>query len=201
MQAASFPARCSTDGSPMVTVRPQPGDCCAACYSCCSDAGCIFLVQSRSKPLRCGMPAQDGTYVCCAQHAQISGGKGAACDVTFFKRREFCFTLPGDIFARYKSFQVRSPHARSRAVQIAVILMHPSALSADNWQRNGTTPCCACAERPRAAERAQGQGAHQDRHRPRLLAGPRQARRLQGRHVGRRLQAARARARLRYRSH
>jgi hypothetical protein len=27
-------------------------------------------------------------------------------DATFFKRREFCFTLDGDIFARYKSYQV-----------------------------------------------------------------------------------------------
>jgi DNA primase small subunit len=34
-------------------------------------------------------------------------GKGAACDVTFFKRREFCFTLEGDIFARYRSYNVR----------------------------------------------------------------------------------------------
>jgi hypothetical protein len=40
-------------------------------------------------------------------YGRSAGGKGAACDATFFKRREFCFTLDGDIFARYKSFQVR----------------------------------------------------------------------------------------------
>lgn len=32
-------------------------------------------------------------------------GKASACDASFFKRREFCFTLDGDIFVRYRSFQ------------------------------------------------------------------------------------------------
>lgn len=56
-----------------------------------------------------------GTCTCCeptARHLRklsIAGGKGAACDTTFFKRREFCFTLEGDIFTRYRSYHVRAP--------------------------------------------------------------------------------------------
>lgn len=34
------------------------------------------------------------------------GVKGVPGDPTYFKRREFCFTLEGDIFVRYKSYQV-----------------------------------------------------------------------------------------------
>ena len=36
-------------------------------------------------------------------------------DSTFFQRREFCFTLDGDIFVRYQSFKVRLQSAGAAA--------------------------------------------------------------------------------------
>ena len=36
-------------------------------------------------------------------------------DATFFQRREFCFTLDGDIFIRYQSFKV-TLHRRQQAL-------------------------------------------------------------------------------------
>lgn len=65
---------------------------------------CFLLLAQRLLPHM--LPALDQSR----KSILLTDGKHPKSDGTFFQRREFCFTLDGDIFVRYQSFKASRLH-------------------------------------------------------------------------------------------
>jgi len=70
------------------------------------------------------LPAGGNSGQGCPIVAALADGKHPKSDASFFQRREFCFTLDGDIFVRYQSFKVCA-HVR---MCVCVIMCHLSGM-------------------------------------------------------------------------
>jgi len=80
----------------------------------------MVRMQSSTPPLSCDIKTDYGQKHNEPQNACVNefltcypaDTKLPQADDTFFQRREFCFTLDGDIFVRYQSFKVIEVHMR-----------------------------------------------------------------------------------------
>lgn len=70
----------------------------------------------------CGLCARSSIYTprVCLLHLAVADSKAPQADATFFHRREFCFTLDGDIFVRYQAFRV------SHAGRVHYVCLRPA---------------------------------------------------------------------------
>lgn len=76
--------------------------CTVSCSLCCG-RGCRRGLPHLAWPLP---PPNLLTAMLHAASSTSTDGKHPRSDAAFFQRREFCFTLDGDIFVRYQSFKV-----------------------------------------------------------------------------------------------
>lgn len=108
-----------------------------------------------------GTPSPAATTCLClaTMHAAATDSKHGQADAGFFSRREFCFTMDGDIFVRYQSFRVC---AMLRLLKADALICLPCDVS------NLHFPVCAVHDRMgqtwQTASRASAP--------PRLISGP-----------------------------